>query len=184
MTSLEKNRLAGVAFLVVAFFQLATLSLGLFGFSLAYPYITKTSEAVSGKPSENGSQDPTRVETVPGGIPGFSGFTTPKPNGIPTPQPTPMSKAEIEAQRAMTMIYVLVGVQFAILLFILFAGFTVVNVRAGGRTLGIVAALFLIFFYPIGTLVSIFAIWFLTGDECLELYSEVEKDNRAPQSII
>jgi hypothetical protein len=184
MTTLDKNRLIGVAFLVVAFFQLATLSLGLFGFSLAYPYITKTSEAVSGKSGENGSQDPARVEAVPGGFPGFSGPATPKPNGVPTPQPTPMSKAEIEAQRAMTMIYVLVGVQFAILLFVLFAGFTVVNVRAGGRTFGIVASLFLLFFHPIGTVVSIFAIWFLIGDECLELYSEVEKDKRAPQSII
>jgi len=60
----------------------------------------------------------------------------------------------------------------------------VVSVRAGGRSLGIVASIFILFFYPLGTVVSIVAIWFLIGDECLELYSEVEKDKRSPQSII
>jgi hypothetical protein len=183
MTILEKNRFVGVAFLVLAAFHLATLGLGLLGYSLAYPFIKKTSETASSKFIENDSQDPTRVEVVPGSSPGFPGFA-PKPNGVPTPQPTPISKAEIEAQRTMTMIYILLGVQFAILVFIAFAGFTVVNVRAGGRSLGIVASLFLLFFYPLGTLLSIGAIWFLTGDECLELYAEVEKDKRSPQSII
>jgi magnesium-transporting ATPase (P-type) len=184
MTVLEKNRFIGVAFLVVAFYHLAILSLGLFGFSLAYPYITKTSETVSSKITENDSQDPARFEITPNGIPGYPGLAAPKSSGLPTPQPTPMSKAAIEAQRTMTMIYIVTGIQLAVLLFILFAGFTVVSVRAGGRSLGIVASIFMLFFYPLGTVVSIVAIWFLIGDECLELYSEVEKDKRSPQSII
>ena len=113
-------------------------------------------------------------------MPGISGSR----GGNPTPAPPPETKAQIEAKRTMTMIYVMIGVQGAILLFILFAGFTVVNIRAGGRSLGIVASLFMLFFYPLGTVVSILAIWFFIGDDCLELYSEVEKNTRAPQSII
>jgi hypothetical protein len=191
MTTLEKNRFIGVAFLVVAFYHLAMLSLGLFGYSVHYPYFTGTSSsAVSNKAADkNAERTPDDFSMPsftgePSGIPGFPGVTPPKANGVPTPQPTPMSKTEIEAQRTMTMIYVITGVQFAVLLFVLFAGFTVASVRAGGRSLGIVAAIFLLFIYPLGTIISIIAIWFLTGDECLELYSEVEKDNRSPQSII
>jgi hypothetical protein len=190
MTTLEKNRFVGVAFLVVAFYHLAMLSLGMFGYSISYPYILKSAETVSSKPADrNSERTPDDFSTPsftgePSGIPGFPGITPPRANGVPTPQPTPMSKADIEAQRTMTMIYVITGVQFAVLLFVLFAGFTVASVRAGGRSLGIVAAIFLLFIYPLGTIISIIAIWFLTGDECLELYSEVEKDNRSPQSII
>ncbi len=180
MTTLDKNRLIGVAFLVVAFFHLATLGLNLFGFSLTYPYVTNNSDKSVTRISE-AVESPIPVESYPGGIQGVPGMPGMKMS--PTPAP-PETKAQIEAKRTMTMIYVLVGVQFAILLFVLFAGFTVVNVRAGGRTFGIVASLFLLFFYPLGTIISILAIWFLTGDECLELYSEVEKDKRAPQSII
>jgi hypothetical protein len=182
MTTLDKNRLIGVAFLVVAFFHLATLLLTLFGFSLTYPYVAATDTAFSKLAEKAGDNSgPTSAEPGTSGFPGFSGMPGAKIS--PTPA-APETKAQIEAKRTMTMIYVLVGVQLAILVFVLFAGFTVVNVRAGGRTLGIVASLFLLFFYPLGTVVSILAIWFLTGDECMELYSEVEKDKRAPQSII
>ncbi|HEV7645392.1 MAG TPA: hypothetical protein VGO50_15725 [Pyrinomonadaceae bacterium] len=181
MSTLDKNRLIGVAFLVVAFFHLATLGLDLFGFSVTYPYVTNNSDRSATRISE-AAESPIPVESYPGGIPSMPGGM-PGMKVSPTPAP-PETKAQIEAKRTMTMIYVLVGVQFAIIVFVLFAGFTVVNVRAGGRTFGIVASLFLLFFYPLGTVVSIFAIWFLIGDECLELYSEVEKDKRAPQSII
>lgn len=171
----------GVAFFVLGFVQLITLSLSLFGYSLTYPYIVNTPESAAIRSSEKIADDPTVFTPVVPGIPGARG---PNSMSAPTPMPAPESKAQIEAKRTMTMIYILLGIQFAILLFILFAGFTVVNVRAGGRSLGIVASLFLMFFYPLGTVVGIFAIWFLIGDECLEIYSEVEKDKRSPQSII
>lgn len=174
MTILEKNRLVGVAFLVLGFFHLATLGLSIFGFSLTYPYIGNAPELPVIK-TEKSADDPTVFAPVVPGIPGARNANTAVP---------PENKAQIEARRTVTMIYVMTGVQIAILLFVLFAGFIVVNVRAGGRALGIVASLFLLFFYPLGTVVSILAIWFLTGDECLEIYSEVEKDRRAPQSII
>src|SRR5882757_5776984 len=151
MTTLERNRFIGVAFLVVAFYQLATLSLGLFGYSLTYPYMTGTTSAVA---TAKQAAKPDDFAATPGdtsGIPGFPGLSpNHSPTSAPTPQPTPMSKVEIEAQRTMTMIYVIGGVQFAILFFILFAGFTVVSVRAGGRSMGIVASLFLLFLYPLG----------------------------------
>jgi hypothetical protein len=182
MTTIEKNRLAGVAFLVLGFFQLITLSLSLLGYSFTYPYIVNTPESAAFKMSEKAAQDDPTVFTPV--VPGIQGMQGARNSANPTPMPAPESKAQIEAKRTMTMIYILLGVQFAILLFILFAGFTVVNVRAGGRALGIVASLFLMFFFPLGTIVSICAIWFLTGDECLEIYSEVEKDKRSPQSII
>jgi hypothetical protein len=175
MTTLEKNRLIGVAFVVVGVFHLALLSLTLFGFSLTYPYIVNRPETASSKIGERAASDPAYAEPVVPGFPGARSTMTPMP---------PETKAQVEANRTMTTIYILLGIQYAVLLFILFAGFTVVNVRAGGRSLGMAASLFLIFFYPLGTVVGIIAIWFLTGDECLELYSEAEKDKLAPQSII
>ena len=180
MTTLEKNRLIGTAFLVLGFFHLATLVLTLIGFSFAYPFVLKTVDISSSKLAEKDLEDATRVAPTSFSMPGFGAVN---PSTTPTPVPAE-SKAQIEAKRTMTMIYVLVGVQIATLLFVLFAGFTVVNIRAGGRTLGIVASIFLIFFYPLGAIVAILGIWFLTGDECMEIYSEVEKDRRAPQSII
>jgi hypothetical protein len=182
MSVLEKNRLIGTAFLVLGFFHLVILVLSLFGYSLTYPYVGSAPELPGSKLIEKESKDSSENSF---GVPGFSGVRNSTQSTASAAAPeNKENKAQIEAKRTITMIYVMLGVQFAILLFILFAGFTVVNLRAGGRSLGIVASLFLLFFYPLGTLFSILAIWFLTGDECLELYSEVEKDKRAPQSII
>jgi len=158
----------------MGFFHLASLGLTIFGYSLTYPYIVNSPESALTKTSERIADDQTVMPVIPG-IPAIRTAATPVP---------PETKAQLEAKRTMTMIYVLLGVQFAVLLFILFAGFTVVNVSARGRSLGTVASLFLIFFYPLGTVISICSIWFLISDECQELYSEVEKDKLAPQSII
>src|ERR1700755_1319443 len=112
MTTLDKNRLIGVAFLVVAFFHLATLLLTLFGFSFTYPYVAPTDTTFS-KLAEKAGENSGPAPGGPGmsgmpGIPGISGM--PGVKASPTPAP-PETKAQIEAKRTMTMIYVLVGVQ-------------------------------------------------------------------------
>jgi hypothetical protein len=181
MTSIEKNRLIGVAFLVSGVFYLSTLILTIYGFSFTYPFLSSTPEITAAIKAADKAADRTAADDT-------AGFTAVIPNiGSPGAGPTPASKenkAQTEARRTMTMIYVITGVQIVVLLFVLFAGFTVVNVRARGRTFGIVASIFLIFFFPLGTVISILSISFLISDDCMELYAEVEKDKLSPQSII
>lgn len=189
MTLVEKNRLIGVAFMVIGFFHLATLILMLVGFSVTYPYMVKTSDVVgaalkTAEANQSMVDDTLVAPTTMGGINPAMGGPNPTMMGGANPSPTPSeNKALNDARRTITMVYVITGVEIAILLFILFVGYMITNVKAGARSLGIAASLFMLFFAPLGTIAAILAIWFFIGDECMELYSEVEKNKGAPSIL-
>lgn len=54
------------------------------------------------------------------------------------------------------------------------AGFGILKLKAFGKQIGLIASVLSLFNAPVGTLIGIFGIWFLTGKSCKELYLKDE----------